>query len=140
MWIKRKHSLGAAFMLARECGPVPMFDGTRVWGVDDAFFKRLYGEERIGVLPNLHREQMHRLIGRSESGYGRSQTTYAGRLASAVALREVLDGSNKETASARAKEFILSLKEVIPEADIDPAVDPQTDLVFERVRPLATPT
>jgi hypothetical protein len=43
-----------------------------------------------------------------------SQTTYAGRLASAVALREALDGSNKETASARAKEFILSLKEVFP--------------------------
>lgn len=128
----KEPAAGAAFLMARECGPVPMFDhGGLVFAVDDAFFKRLYGAERIDVLPDLRREEIHRLIGRSEPGYGMSQTAYAGRLASGVVLREAIGGASREKATARAREFIGELKCVFPEAGIDPAVDPKTGIVFD---------
>jgi hypothetical protein len=128
----KEPAAGAAFLMARECGPAPMFDrGGLVFAVDDAFFKRLYGADQVGVLPHLRRDQQHRLIERAEPGYGMSPTEYAGRLASGVVFREAMIGSPRARAAARAREFIGELNRVFPEAGIDPALDPKTGVVFD---------
>jgi hypothetical protein len=131
----KEPAAGAAFLMSHRCGPVPMFpDSGLVFAVDDALFKRLNDRDQVGVLPDLRREEKHRLIERSEPGYGMSQTAYAGRLASGVVLHEVMAGASSERAAARAREFLLDLKALFPEAEIDAGVDPKTDAVFEGYR------